>query len=127
MRRVCLAIRSKARATAVGGAVHTKKTVWMPSTQASTISGRERSPRITSTCDGKPAASRLRHCADVCACDRQLRDNLTADGASCSDDEHTIHAGHSICGGGMEIKSSRGDEGQCQADSDNRVISSERH
>jgi hypothetical protein len=46
-----------------------------------------------------------RHCADGHACVQQLRDNLSADGAGCSNNEDTIHAAHSIGGRGMEIKS----------------------
>ena len=57
MRRACLAIRSKAGATAAGGATYTRNTVSMPSTHASRVSGSVRSPRTTSTCRGKRAPS----------------------------------------------------------------------
>lgn len=40
MRRVCFAIRSNAGAIPPGGAVHTRKTVSMPSRHASRVSGR---------------------------------------------------------------------------------------
>ena len=60
MRRACFVIRSKAGATAVAGAVHTRNTASMPSRHPSRVSGRVRSPRTTSTCGGNRAAPGLR-------------------------------------------------------------------
>ena len=67
MRRACFAIRSSAPATAAGGATHTRKTVSISCRQRSRVSGTVRSPRTTSTCGGKPAASGLRVMARNCA------------------------------------------------------------
>ena len=67
IRFACLAIRSKAGATAAAGAVHTRNTVSIPSRHASRVSGRVRSPRTTSTCGGNRAALGLRASARTCA------------------------------------------------------------
>jgi len=95
MRCACFAIRSKAGTTVAGGATHTRNTVSIPSKHPSRVLGRARSPRTTSTCGGKPAASGLRASALTRARGNQLREDLAADVACGSDDENTIHAGRS--------------------------------
>ena len=92
MRRACFVIRSKAVATAAGGAVHTGNTISMPSKHPSSVSGRVRSPRTTSTCGGNRAAPGSRAIARTCMPVAANRDNLAADGTSRSNNEYRIHA-----------------------------------
>jgi len=92
MRRVCLAIRSRTRATVFGGAVHTRNTESTSCRDLSMLSGRVRSPRTTSTCDGKRAVSGLRVRARTCPGGLQLREHLAADVAGTPDHEHSIHS-----------------------------------
>ena len=56
-RRPLIAMRSSAASTAAGGAVQTRKTASTPSSAASSVSGRVRSPEATSTPGGTAAGS----------------------------------------------------------------------